>query len=65
MSSLRRSEGVDSWDLEEQGEGVWDALEDHIGQEFLVSADVIHKRFEFDGLLEIAAGSRVRPKRPQ
>lgn len=35
--------------LDEQGEGVWDALEDHIGREFVVSADVIHKRFEFDG----------------
>jgi len=49
--------------LEEQGEGVWDALEDHIGREFVVSADVIHKRFEFDGQLGIAAC--VRPKRLQ
>ncbi len=48
--------------LEEQGDGVWDALEDYIGREFVVSADVIHKRLEFDGLLEMAAGSRVRPR---
>lgn len=51
--------------LEEQGDGVWDALEEYIGREFVASADVIHKRLEFDGLLEIAAGSRVRPKGSQ
>ena len=51
--------------LDEQGDGVWDALEDHIGREFVVSADVIHKRLEFDGLLEIAEGGRARPKRLQ
>ena len=51
--------------LEEQEDGVWDALEDYIGREFLVSADVIHKRLEFDSLLEIAAGRRVRPRDSQ
>ena len=49
--------------LEEQDDRVWDILESHIGKEFVVSADVIHRRLEFDGHLEIIAGNRVRPKR--
>lgn len=61
FEAWRKKLGTLGLNLEEQRDEVWDALEEYIGREFLVSADVIHKRLEFDGLLEIAAGRRMRP----
>jgi len=59
-SSWRKKLADLGLDLEEQGDEVWDALEDYIGREFVVSANVIHRRLKFDGVLEITGGNRVR-----
>ncbi|MGM0486693.1 MAG: ImmA/IrrE family metallo-endopeptidase [Planctomycetota bacterium] len=37
-------------DLEDQYDGGWEAIEEYIGREFLVSSAVIHRRLEYDGL---------------
>lgn len=37
-------------DLDDQSDGGWEAIEEYIGREFVVSSAVIHRRLDYDGL---------------